>query len=399
MSSIPEVFLVIGTRPEAIKMAPIAAAMRAAGRLRPVIIATGQHPAMVRQALAAFGDRPDVQLELDRGDGGQPDLLAEVIRSLDGHLARSSPAAVVVQGDTTTTLAGAMAAFWRQVPVVHVEAGLRSGDLAAPFPEEGNRRMTAQLARLHLAPTAGAARNLLDEGVSAADVLVTGNTVVDAALDVARQRAAMPDAEVEDAVAAAEAGRVRLVTVTAHRRESWGAPLDRVLRAVRRLLAAHPDVRVVLPTHPNPAVRAQVESRLAGVPGAVVTGPLPYPALTRLLAASYLVLTDSGGIQEEAPSFGVPVLVLREVTERMESVVAGCARLVGTDERLIVAEASAILDDRDLRARMTAAGNPYGDGLAARRTEQAVAALLGLAVMPAPMPAPGWIRDSELQAA
>lgn len=383
----PEVFLVAGTRPEAIKLAPVAAAMRAAGRLRPVIVATGQHPTMVHQALAAFGERPDIELALDRGDGGQPDLLAELVRSLDTHLARATPAAVLVQGDTTTTLAGAMAGFWRKVPVVHLEAGLRSGDLAAPFPEEGNRRMVAQLSALHLAPTPAAAGNLLAEGVPAAQVLVTGNTVVDAAIEVARQRTAMPEPALADVVDDAEAGRIRLITVTAHRRESWGAPLDRVLRAVRRLLAEYPDVRVVLPTHPNPAVRAQVERGLGDAAGAVVTGPLPYQALTRLLACSFLVLTDSGGIQEEAPSFRVPVLVLREVTERMESVIAGCAKLVGTDEELIVAQAATLLDHPPARAAMAAVGNPYGDGLAARRTEQAVAALLGLATMPAPMPA------------
>ncbi|HWH01259.1 MAG TPA: UDP-N-acetylglucosamine 2-epimerase, partial [Pilimelia sp.] len=219
MSALPEVFLIAGTRPEAIKLAPVAAAMRAAGRLRPVLVATGQHPTMVHQALAAFRERPEVQLQLDRGDGGQPDLLAELVRSLDVHLAATTPAAVLVQGDTTTTLAGAMAAFWRQVPVVHLEAGLRSGDLKAPFPEEGNRRMVAQLARLHLAPTVAAAQNLLDEGVPVDDVLVTGNTVVDAALHVAGLRARVGDPALAEVVAAAEAGRTRLVTVTAHRRE------------------------------------------------------------------------------------------------------------------------------------------------------------------------------------
>lgn len=389
MSVLPEVFLIAGTRPEAIKLAPVAAAMRSTARLRPVIVATGQHPTMVHQALAAFGDRPDVQLDLDRGDGGQPDLLAELVRSLDRHLSTSTPAAVLVQGDTTTTLAGAMAAFWRRIPVVHLEAGLRSGDLAAPFPEEGNRRMVAQLSRLHLAPTTAAARNLLDEGVPECRVLVTGNTVVDAALQVARQRAELPDRELADVVAGAEAGRLRLITVTAHRRESWGAPLGEVLAAVRRLLAAYPDVHVVLPTHPNPAVRAQVRDQLGGVRRAVITGPLPYQDLTRLLACSFMVLTDSGGIQEEAPSFGVPVLVLREVTERMESVNAGCARLVGTDQNRIVSAATTLLEDELVRIAMTANGNPYGDGLAARRTEQAIAALLGLDTMPRPMPKPG----------
>lgn len=391
MSSLPEVFLVAGTRPEAIKLAPVAAAMRSTNRMRPVIVATGQHPTMVHQALAAFGYQPDVQLALDRGDGGQPDLLAELVRSLDTHLAASAPAAVVVQGDTTTTLAGAMAAFWRRVPVVHLEAGLRSGDLAAPFPEEGNRRMVAQLARLHLAPTVGAAQNLLDEGVPANRVLITGNTVVDAAVQVARQRVEMPDPELDRVVRDAEAGKLRLITVTAHRRESWGAPLDEVLAAIRRLLAAYSDVHVVLPTHPNPAVRAQVTKQLGGVRRAVISRPLPYQAMARLLACSFMALTDSGGIQEEAPSFGVPVLVLREVTERMESVNAGCARLVGTDQNLIVSQAASLLEDDLVRTAMTAAGNPYGDGLAARRTEQAIAALLGMDDMPKPMPKPGGL--------
>jgi len=384
-----EVFLVAGTRAQAVKLAPVAAQMRHVGRLRPVLVATGQSPDAVRQALAAFGDRPDVELKLDRGDGGQPDLLADLVRSLDRYLARHVPAAVLVQGDTTSTLAGAMAAFWRQVPVVHLEAGLRSGDLAAPFPEEGNRRMVAQLSRLHLAPTSSAARNLLDEGVPADTILITGNTVVDAALQAAQGRAAMGEPALESAVAAAEAGRARLLTVAVHRRESWGAPLDRVLRAVRRLIAEYGDVRVVVAAPANPAVRAQIERRLAGVAGALVTGSLPYPALTRLLAASFLVMTDSGGIQEEAPTFRVPVLVLREVTERPESVATGGARLVGTDEDLLVEQAAELLDDPRIRAAMAASGNPYGDGHAARRTEQAVAALLGLDRMPEPMPANG----------
>jgi UDP-N-acetylglucosamine 2-epimerase (non-hydrolysing) len=384
-----EVFLVAGTRAQAIKLAPVAARMRAVGRLRPVLVATGQNPEMVHQALAAFGDRPDVHLRLDRAEGGQPDLLADLVRSLDRYLVRHVPAAVLVQGDTTSTLAGAMAAFWRQVPVVHLEAGLRSGDLASPFPEEGNRRMVAQLGRLHLAPTSGAARNLLDEGVPAETILITGNTVVDAALLAAGERAAMGDPSVEKAVAAAESGRIRLVTVVMHRRESWGAPLDRVLRAVRRLLAAYGDVRVVVAAPAHPAVRAQIERRLAGVAGAHVTGSLPYAAMSRLVAGSFLVMTDSGGIQEEAPSFRVPVLVLREVTERPESVRSGGARLVGTDEELVVDNAAELLDDPRIRAAMTTAGNPYGDGDAARRAEQAVAALLGMDRMPDPMPVPG----------
>lgn len=265
---------------------------------------------------------------------------------------------MIVRGDTTTTLAGALAVFWRQIPVVHLEAGLRSGDLESPFPEEGNRKLVGQLAALHLAPTPLAATNLLDEGVPANRVVLTGNTIVDAALTVVGQKPQLDD-ELE-----AFAGAGRLVLVTAHRRESWGEPLDRVLAAVRILLNHYPDLRVVLPCHPNPAVRAQVEAGLAGQPRAVVTDPLPYPALARLLSEAYLVLTDSGGIQEEAPSFGVPALVLREVTERVESLAAGCARLVGTDPALIVAEAMRLLDDRAARDAMTAAGKD--DVLAAK---------------------------------
>jgi UDP-N-acetylglucosamine 2-epimerase (non-hydrolysing) len=382
MSPTPEVHLIAGTRPEAIKLAPVAAAMRATGRLRPVLVASGQHPAMVAQALDAFGQEPDVALPVQRVTGSQPELLTEMIGQLDAYFAERQPAAVVVQGDTTTTLAGALAAFWRRIPVVHLEAGLRSGDLASPFPEEGNRRLVAQVAALHLAPTSLAATNLLDEGVPAGNVLITGNTVVDASLAVAAREVPFADPRVEAAVAAPG----RLVLVTAHRRESWGEPLDRILAAVRRLVEEYPDLHVVLPSHPNPAVRAQVDAALSTVDRVTVTDPLPYAELARLLSRAYLVLTDSGGIQEEAPSFGVPALVLREVTERVESLQAGCARLVGSDTGIILAEARRLLDDRALRDTMTAAGNPYGDGRAASRTEQAVAALLGLAHQPDPMP-------------
>jgi UDP-N-acetylglucosamine 2-epimerase (non-hydrolysing) len=400
MSSLPEVHLIAGTRPEAIKLAPVAAAMRAAGRVTPVLVASGQHPTMVAQALGAFDLTPDVVLQVERVTGSQPELMTEMIKQLDALFAERKPAAVLVQGDTTTTLAGAMAAFWRHIPVVHLEAGLRSGDLESPFPEEANRRLVGQLAKLHLAPTTLAATNLLDESVPASQVLIAGNTVVDATLAVAARQMPFEDPRLEQAVAR----EGRLVLVTAHRRESWGEPLDRILSAVRTLVRRYPDIHVVLPSHPNPAVRTQVEAGLGGSAGdsrsvsggragefdparVTITDPLPYPALARLLSHAYLVLTDSGGIQEEAPSFGVPALVLREVTERVESLHAGCAKLVGTDEELIVTEASRLLDDRALRDSMTAAGNPYGDGFAAVRTEQAVAALLGLAAsLPQPMP-------------
>ncbi|PRY29006.1 non-hydrolyzing UDP-N-acetylglucosamine 2-epimerase [Pseudosporangium ferrugineum] len=383
--SLPEVHLIGGTRPEAVKLAPVVLALREAGLLTPVLVASGQHPAMVGQALAAFGLAPDVTLLVERGTGSQAELLTAMIRQLDELWADRAPAAVIVQGDTTTSLAGALAAFWRRIPVVHLEAGLRSGDLDSPFPEEANRRLVAQVAALHLAPTPLAAMNLLDENISTRDVLITGNTVVDATLAVAGRRLPWENAEV--AAARSAAGDRRLVVVTAHRRESWGTPLDRILAAVRELVLRYADIDVIVPSHPNPAVRAQIEAGLAGVERVTITDPLPYPDLSRLLSEAYLVLTDSGGVQEEAPSFGVPALVLRDVTERVESLHAGCAKLVGSDTELIVKEAAELLDSRVRRDAMTAGGNPYGDGLAARRTAQATAALLGLAEAPAPMPA------------
>jgi UDP-N-acetylglucosamine 2-epimerase (non-hydrolysing) len=371
----PRVLLIAGTRPEAIKLAPVADRMSAAGLLEPCLVGSGQHPEMVDQALAAFGRSADRTVALDRRTGSQPELLARLTERLDPVLAEPGVAAVVVQGDTTTTLAGALVAFWRQVPVVHLEAGLRSHDLGAPFPEEANRRLVGQLAARHLAPTRPAAANLLREGVAPDTVLVTGNTVVDAVLTVAARPAPWADPQLSTVEGP-------LVLVTAHRRESWGAPLDGILAAVRTLLRSHPRLRVVLPAHPNPAVRSQVDAALSDQDRALVTGPLPYADFARLLARAHLVLSDSGGVQEEAPSFGVPVLVLREVTERMEAVDAGCAALVGTDPDRIVTEASRLLQDPAARAAMVVGGSPFGDGRAAGRTAQAVAALLALAPEP-----------------
>jgi UDP-N-acetylglucosamine 2-epimerase (non-hydrolysing) len=386
----PEVHLVGGTRPEAVKLAPIVAAMRAAGLVEPVFAATSRHPALVRRALAAFDLAPDVTLPAEPGTADEGQLLTGMIRRLDGLWAGRHPAAVVVQGNSTTSLAGTLAAHWRRVPVVHVEAGLRSGDLESPFPEAANRRLVAQLAALHLAPTPLAAMNLIDEGLPAHTVLISGNTVVDATLAVARRKLPYENTAVAAARAASH-GR-RLILVTADRRELWGAPLERIVQAVRALMLRYPDVEVVLPAHP--AVRTQAERVLGDVERITVTGPLSYPDRSRLLSEAYLAVTDSGGIQEEAPSFGVPALVLREVTERVELLQAGCARLVGSDTDLIVKEASVLLDDRRRRDAMTAGGNPYGDGLAAARAAQATAAVLGLGPLPEPMPTVTELTDT-----
>jgi UDP-N-acetylglucosamine 2-epimerase (non-hydrolysing) len=351
--------------------------MRAVGRINPLTVASGQHPTMFHQGLAAFGLRPDIDIGLHRNRGDQAELAARLIEELDRKMAIRPPAGVVVQGDTSTALITALIAFWRSVPVVHLEAGLRSHDLSAPFPEEANRRLIDQIASLHLAPTPSAAANLNAEGVRNEGVIVTGNTIVDAVLAVAGRPERLSRAALRAVADRVEQGR-RLLLVTVHRRESWGAPMREILTGVAEILARYPDVEVVLPMHPNPAVRADVAAVLGGNDRALLTEPLDYPDLVGLLRRATLVLSDSGGIQEEAPTFRVPVLVLREVTERTEAVDAGCALLLGTERARIVATTAVLLDDDEARAAITSGGNPFGDGFAAQRAEQAVAWLFGL---------------------
>jgi UDP-N-acetylglucosamine 2-epimerase (non-hydrolysing) len=362
--TIREVHLVGGTPSETVRLSSVAAAIRDAGLLRPILIATGPGP------------EADLTVRVD-GAETPAELLTAMVGKFDELWAGRTPAAVIVPGDTTISLAGALAAYWRRIPVVHLEAGLRSGDLDASFPEEANRRLVAQLTALHLVPTPQAAMNLLDENIftGSGHMLITGNTAVDAALAIVAGKLPFENEEVAAARAAAD-GR-RLVVVTAE-------PVEGVLAAVRRLIYRYADLDVILPS--DPTVRARVDAVLGGVERVTITDPLSYPDLTRLIAEAYLVLTDSSAIQEVAPSFGVPVLVLRDVTERVESVRTGCARLVGTAPDLIVKEASELLDSRVRRNAMTAGGNPYGDGLAARRAAQATAALLGMAERPEPMP-------------
>lgn len=378
-----DVMLLAGTRPEAVKLAPLAMALAAHPVLRPVLVHSGQHQGMVEQALEPFGLSPDVWLDVPpRVTGGQAELVAGLLPALDETLRHHAPAALVVQGDTTTTLAGALAAFWLGIPVVHLEAGLRTHDLTAPFPEEGARQMVSRLASLHLAPTLGAAAALREEGVARQQIAVTGNTVVDAVLAIAaRDLPARDTALALLEMELAEAGE-RLVLVTFHRRESWGEPLERTLAAVQLIVAEHPDVQVLFPAHPNPQLREQVQTALGGLPRVTVTDPLEYPDLVRALRLASLVLTDSGGIQEEAPTFGTPVVVLREVTERTEAVEAGCAWLAGTNTERIADTAA-----RLLRGELTPAqvGNPYGEGNAAILAVAAIEELLRVrATAPAP---------------
>lgn len=369
----PTVMTIYGTRPEAIKVAPVILALEASDTLRSVAVTTGQHREMLEQVNRLFQLHPTHDLDVFDPGQGLSRLASRALARLEPVFDEVAPDAVLVQGDTTTAFIGALAAFYGGVPVVHLEAGLRSGHLHSPFPEEGNRRLISQVAALHLAPTPTARGNLLREGIEARDVAVTGNTVIDALHHVTARHIPfsvplLRQLEVE--------GRP-IVLVTVHRRESWGEPLECVGRAVRKLASAFPGHAFVLPLHLNPLVRRSMLPHLDEVPNAFAIDPLGYADFARLMGISHLVVTDSGGVQEEAPSLGKPVLVLRDNTERPEAVAAGTVKLIGTDEGRIFDEAANLLNSSDEYARMANAVNPYGDGLAAARSVAAIAELLG----------------------
>ncbi len=363
--------VVYGTRPEAIKLAPVVRALRASERLEVVVAVTGQHRTMLDQVNALFEIVPELDLDVIRPRQRLDEMTGRILLGMTDALRRLRPDAIVVQGDTTTTFVAALAAFYQQVPVLHVEAGLRTDARYDPFPEEINRRLTSQLAALHLAPTRSSRANLLRDGIAADDVAVTGNTVIDALLDVVARD--LPPSD--PAVRVLEDGPS--VLITSHRRESWGEPMSRTANAIARLAKEHRGVRFLLPAHLNPAVREVLLPPLAGFDNVTVTEPLSYADFAQAMARCTLCLTDSGGVQEEAPSLGKPVLVLRETTERPEAVHAGTVRLVGTDEDLIVAEVSALLTDPAAYEAMARAVNPYGDGHAAARVAAAVEAFFG----------------------
>jgi UDP-N-acetylglucosamine 2-epimerase (non-hydrolysing) len=368
-----EILLLAGTRPEGIKLAPLALRLRCSGRFIASIIDTGQHPGRVDEALAPFGLAPDARATLRRASGTLAELCTGLVSTVDAMLADRPPAAVVVQGDTLTALAGGLVGFWRRIPVVHLEAGLRTYDLAAPFPEEANRAMLARVAQLHLAPTEGARHNLLAEGVRGDDIVVTGNTIVDAVRHLVATGAATPPAFVDQSRS--------LIVATAHRRENWGERFTDVCAALRRLAWRNPTVQVVMVAHPNPALAGALRTLLPESSGVLVVPPLPYPEMLGLLSRAALVVTDSGGIQEEAATLGVPLLITRDTTERPEAVACGLGTVVGTDPDRIVAEAQARLAAAAPAAPTT---GPFGDGHAARRCVEAIAARLA-----APVPADG----------
>lgn len=360
--------LIYGTRPEAIKMAPVVHEMRRTAGFEPIVVVTGQHRSMLDQVHADFDITPDHDLKIMREAQTLQDI---TVRSLTGtaellHVER--PDAVLVQGDTTSAMSAALAAFYAQVPVVHLEAGLRTDDTYSPYPEEMNRRLTGRLAALHLAPTAASRRNLLRENVEEASVVVTGNTVIDALLWIVEQNRPFCDQRLADV----EQSGDPVLLVTAHRRESWGEPLRRVARALVEIADALPELRIVLPVHPNPAVRETLLPLLRHRTNVLILDPLPYADFARLMAISSIVLTDSGGVQEEAPSLGKPVLVTRDSTERPEGIAAGAARLVGTSTEEIVRSVRELVHDRSTYTSMARATSPYGDGQAASRTVEAL---------------------------
>jgi UDP-N-acetylglucosamine 2-epimerase (non-hydrolysing) len=337
------------------------------------VAVTAQHRSMLDQVLHTFGIAPDHDLHIGREGQTLADITGRALEGLTALMADERPDLVVLQGDTSTAFSAALAAFYERVPAVHVEAGLRTGDPMAPYPEEVNRRLISQLAALHLAPTPSAVTNLRREGIHDEAIVCTGNTVIDALAWVLAQPVGTPS----DELGALLADERRMILVTVHRRESWGSPMAGVARALAAVARANPDVVVVLPAHKNPTVRAALEPALGGIDNVAMIEPLPYAEFVRLLQRSHVVVTDSGGIQEEAPSLGKPVLVLRDVTERPEAVTAGTVALIGTNERTVADRLQALLDEPEVYARMAQAQNPYGDGRAAARTVGAIRWYLG----------------------
>jgi UDP-N-acetylglucosamine 2-epimerase (non-hydrolysing) len=364
-----KIITVFGTRPDAIKMAPVVLELKKHPSdvdLR--VVVTGQHREMLDQVLSVFKITPDFDLNIMQPGQTLSEITTRALTGLDPIFASEKPDAVLAQGDTTTTFVAALAAFYHRAEFGHVEAGLRTGNRFDPFPEETNRLLTTRLASLHFAPTREAADNLLREGVPAESVFLTGNTVIDALLTTAKSDYSLTDPALSQIMALT--GPV--VLVTAHRRENWGAPLRRICNALRRLVADCPDINVVFPMHRNPIVRETVYETLGDLDRVNLIEPPDYAPFVKLLQKSTIVLTDSGGVQEEAPSLGKPVLVLRETTERPEGVSAGTAKLIGTDSDLIYQESHRLLTDHDYYESMAHAASPYGDGTAAAQIVDAL---------------------------
>lgn len=368
-----KVLTVFGTRPEAIKMAPLVQALSQDPAFESRLCVTAQHREMLDQVLRLFKLEPDYDLNIMRPEQGLTEITCRILEGMKTVLLDFKPDIVLVHGDTTTTLAASLAAFYQQIPVGHVEAGLRTGDLASPWPEEGNRKLTGHLARLHFTPTTRSRQNLLRENLPDARIVVTGNTVIDALLWV-RDRV-LDDSNLNAQLAARYPfldPAKKLVLVTGHRRESFGGGFERICSALAQIARQHPEAQIVYPVHLNPNVSEPVNRILSGIENIILIEPQEYLPFVWLMNRAWLILTDSGGIQEEAPSLGKPVLVMRDTTERPEAVDAGTVKLVGTDIGRIVASVSKLLSDDDAWQAMSHAHNPYGDGKACGRILQAL---------------------------
>jgi UDP-N-acetylglucosamine 2-epimerase (non-hydrolysing) len=363
-----KVMTVFGTRPEAIKMAPVVLELQKhADKIQTIVAVTAQHRQMLDQVLDLFRITPDYDLDIMSQGQTLYDITTKSLMGLKDVLAKEKPDLVLVHGDTTTTFAGALASYYQQVPVGHVEAGLRTGDIYSPFPEEMNRKLTGAIAAIHFAPTATAKANLLKENVNPSHIYVTGNTVIDALM-----MTVAGDYDFGDDLKDVDFHNHRVILLTTHRRENLGEPMRHIYKALRRIIEEIPDTEIVFPVHRNPLVRKVVEEELAGVDRIHLIDPMEYEPFANLMSLSSLVLTDSGGIQEEAPSLGKPVLVLRNTTERPEAVEAGTVRLIGTDKDVVYAETKRLLTDQAAYDAMSNAVNPYGDGKASQRIVQAI---------------------------
>ena len=351
--------LVFGTRPEAIKMCPLVRELRSRDGIRTVVCVTGQHRQMLDQVLEAFDVVPDYDLSVMKQGQTLFDITTNILSSIKSVLEEVKPDTVLVHGDTSTTFVTALACFYLQIPVGHVEAGLRTYNIYSPFPEEFNRQAVSIVSEYNFAPTENAKANLLREGRDGSKIYVTGNTAIDALKTTVRDDYTHPELE--------WAAGSRLILITAHRRENLGEPMHHMFRAIRRVMDEHPDVRAIYPIHMNPVVRRAADEELGGCDRIHIIEPLEVLDCHNIMAKSYMILTDSGGIQEEAPSLGKPVLVMRDTTERPEGIAAGTLRLVGTDEEVIYDNFRRLLEDKDAYNAMAHAANPYGDGLASRR--------------------------------
>jgi len=371
--------VVYGTRPEAVKLAPLIRALEKSDLFEPLVVVTAQHRTMLDQVNRVFDIKPEFDLDIHCPGQTLAEITTRALTGVNALLADVRPDAVVVQGDTTSVFAAALAAFYEKIPSAHLEAGLRTCDPFSPYPEEINRQLATRLAALHLAPTATSRDNLLAERVDPAAVVVTGNTVIDALLWTVDQPPGVGEPRYGDpALDRLDRDDGPVLLVTAHRRESWGEPLRAVGRALNRIAGAHAGIKIAFPIHRNPVVRDAIIPSIAGLPNVIVTEPLPYGAFARLMNRATLILTDSGGVQEEGPSLGKPVLVMRDTTERPEAVAAGTVQLVGTDEDQIVECVDRLLTDLGAYAAMANAVNPYGDGHAAQRAVAALAHFFSL---------------------